>query len=340
MFAIAMSLDGGSDTPIRLSICIPTYNFGDFIGETLESILPQVVDGVEVVILDGGSTDQTPAVVRAFQARFPALRYRRLEQRGGIDRDMARTVDLARGEYCWLFSGDDLMRPAAIGQVLQQIETGLDVYVGGFTLCTCDMRPLKDQPILDVPSAMTFDLGCDDDRRLYFERAASTTAFFSFLGSVIFKKSRWDAIPLDEDFVGSCWAHVARMFRMIPSGLRVRYLATSFLWKRCDNDSFMDSGLIRRFALTIDGYHRLARTFFAEDGFEARHIRRAVAAEFPPYVMLYTKWTSRAASPEDRLLLDRLVETVYLDLSVRSWLCRILYGSAPARAPKAPVPAL
>lgn len=31
---------------IRLSICIPTYNFGSFIGETLESILPQVTEGV------------------------------------------------------------------------------------------------------------------------------------------------------------------------------------------------------------------------------------------------------------------------------------------------------
>jgi abequosyltransferase len=329
MVATIMPVDAGSETPIKLSICIPTYNFGDFIGETLESVLSQIAEGVEVVVLDGGSTDQTPAVVGALQARFPALRYHRRGERGGIDRDMARTVDLARGEYCWLFSADDLMKPGSIPRMLEEVESGLDVYLCGLTLCTCDMRPLKDHRILDVPSGMTFDLGREDDRRVYFERAETTTAFFSFLGSVIFKKARWDAIPLDEHFVGSCWAHVARMFRMIPLGLRVRYLAPAYLWKRCDNDSFMDAGLIRRFAITIDGYHRLARTFFAHDSWEAGHIRRVVTAEFPPYVLAYAKLVSAGAPPQDRLLLERLVETVYAGDSVRHQLYRGLFKGVP-----------
>jgi len=330
--------DANLETPIKLSICIPTYNFGDFIGATLDSVLQQVADGVEVVILDGGSTDQTPAVVCALQERFPALRYHRREERGGIDRDMARTVELARGEYCWLFSADDLMKPGAIPQVLEQVESGLDIYLCGLTLCTCDMRPLKDHPILDVPSDTSFDLGQDDDRRTYFERALTTTAFFSFLGSVIFKKARWDAIPLDEEFVGSCWAHVARIFRMLPFGLRVKYLASAYLWKRCDNDSFMDAGLIRRFAITIDGYDRLARSFFAEDSLEAHHIRRVVAAEFPPYVLAYAKLTSGGATPEDRLLLARLVETVYAESSLRHRLYRGLNRGLPVIPFKAPPP--
>ena len=324
-----MDIDTNSDAPIKLSICIPTYNFGDFIGETLESILPQVVDGVEVVILDGGSTDDTTAIVHSFQSRFSALRYHRREERGGIDRDMARTVALARGEYCWLFSSDDTMKPDAIRRVLREIESGLDVYLCGLTLCTCKMYPLKDHPILNVPPGTTFDLAKRDDRRAYFKHAKTTTAFFSFLGSVIFKKARWDAIPLDEDFVGSCWAHVARIFRMLPSGLRIKYLGEAYLWKRCDNDSFLDQGLIRRFAITIDGYQRLARTFFAPDSMEARHIRRAVAAEFPPSILLYTKWISGVAPEEDRRLLGRLVDTLYADPSVRNWLYRGLYKAMP-----------
>lgn len=327
--AIATNAGARRDASIKLSICIPTYNFGQFIGEMLESILPQVVDGVEVVILDGGSTDDTVAVVHAFQEVFPALRYHRREERGGIDRDMARTVDLAEGEYCWLFSSDDTMKPDAVDRVLKEIESGLDIYIGGLTLCTYDMRPLRDQPILDVPPGTTFDLGRADDRAEYFEHAQTTTALFSFLGSMIFMKARWDAVPLDEDFVGSCWAHVARMFRLIPSGLRVEYVGQSYLWKRCDNDSFLDDGLIRRFAITIDGYHRLADTFFGRDSLEARHIRRAVAAEFPLSVVLYTKWVSGAASEADRLLLERLVETVYTDPSVRNRLYRGFYRAMP-----------
>jgi abequosyltransferase len=324
-----MTAKASSAAPVRLSICIPTYNFGEFIGETLESILPQVVDGVEVVILDGGSTDDTTAVAEAFRTRYPALRYHRREERGGIDRDMARTVELARGEYCWLFSSDDLMKPDAIARMLEQIESGFDVYLCGLTICTRDMRPVKDHRILRAPANTTFDLGQESDRRAYFERADTTTAFFSFLGSVIFKKSRWDAVPLDENFVGSCWAHVARIFRMIPAGLRVRYLGASYLWKRSDNDSFMDVGLVRRYAISIDGYHRLARTFFAQDSWEARHIRRVVANEFQPRAMLYAKLMTRDAPPAERLMLERLAAATYGDPSLRNRLYRGLYDWTP-----------
>ena len=52
---------------IRLSICIPTYNFGEFIGATLQSIIKQATDEVEIVVVDGASTDNTAEVVRAFQ---------------------------------------------------------------------------------------------------------------------------------------------------------------------------------------------------------------------------------------------------------------------------------
>jgi abequosyltransferase len=325
-----MSLDTSSEAPIELSICIPTYNFGEFIGETLESILPQLVNGVEVVVLDGGSTDDTTAVVQGFQERFPALHYHRREQRGGIDRDMALTVELARGRYCWLFSSDDLVKPGAIAQVLEQIRSDADVYLCGLTLCTRDMRPLRDQLVLDLPAERTFDLALPGDRREYFEHAQTTTAFFSFLGSVIFKKARWDEVPLDEDFVGSCWAHVARMFALIPAGLSVKYLGRSYLWKRSDNDSFMDGGLVRRYAISIDGYHRLARTFFAEDGFEAINIRRVVAAEFHPRPMLYAKMVSRDGSPEERRLLEHLAREVYRDPSPRNSFNRLAYRLTPA----------
>ena len=88
--------------PIRLSICMPTYNFGAFIGETLDSIIPQLESGIEIVVLDGGSQDDTAKVVRRYTEKHPAVRYVHQPMRGGIDRDMSRSIDLARGEYCWL----------------------------------------------------------------------------------------------------------------------------------------------------------------------------------------------------------------------------------------------
>ena len=315
---------------IRLSICIPTYNFGEFIGETLESIIKQATAEVEIVVLDGGSTDNTPQVVHSFQQRFPRLGYYRLEKRGGIDRDMARTVELAHGEYCWLFSSDDVMKEHAIKTILEEINLGFDIYLCGLTLCTRDMQPIRDHTILDINSDAGFDLSKQEERLIYFKLAQTTTAFFSFMGSLIFKKSRWDAIGIDEAFVGSLWAHVARIFRMIPQGLRVKYLAKSYLYKRGDNDSFMDKGLVHRFGIAIDGYHRLADTFFSGTSVEAFHIKRVVRNEFPPQHLLKIKADiKKKGERKDLEVLDRLAAKLYNGPSLLNKAYLLFYRVVP-----------
>src|SRR5665647_2657471 len=102
----------------KLSICITTYNRGQFIGETLDSILGQMVAGVELVIVDGASPDNTPAVMTQYLLRYPEIRFFREQVNSGVDGDYDKAVGYARGEYCWLMSDDDLLKPGAIQYVL------------------------------------------------------------------------------------------------------------------------------------------------------------------------------------------------------------------------------
>lgn len=317
---------------LRLSICIPTYNFGAFIGATLASILPQLGEGVEVVILDGGSTDDTTQVVESFQRRSPAVRYHRQEERGGIDRDLARTVELARGEYCWLFCADDLMKPGAIEQVLERLRSGCDLYLCGLTRCTFDMDPVRDQQVARIATEREFDLSSEHDRQVYFGLAQTTTAFFSFAGSLIIKKARWDAAGPDDEFIGSLFAHAAQIFRMIPHGLRLHYIPSPLLYRRTGNDSFMDRGVVYRFAKSIDGYHHLASAYFQENSLEAQHLRRVVTTEFPPWTLLAAKLDSKRNGSGDEAAVDRLAATTYRDPSPRNRIYRLLYKRTPTGA--------
>ena len=60
---------------MRLSISLPIYNFAGFIGETLDSILWDGIDEVEIVVVDGASTDATPQIMAEYCAKsWPALR--------------------------------------------------------------------------------------------------------------------------------------------------------------------------------------------------------------------------------------------------------------------------
>ena len=114
---------------ITLSICIPTYNFGPFIGETLDSIVPQLNEYVEVIIVDGASTDNTGDVVSNYAKKYPQINYVLLEERGGIDQDMAKSVEMANGKYCWIFSSDDVMQPDAICNILKELQSNFDVFL-------------------------------------------------------------------------------------------------------------------------------------------------------------------------------------------------------------------
>jgi abequosyltransferase len=314
---------------VRLSICIPTYNFGAFIGATLESIVPQLVADTEVVILDGGSSDDTEEVVRSFQDRGAAVRYIRRPERGGIDRDMARAIEQAQGEHCWIFCADDIMKPGAVSQVLERVGSRCEVYLCGFTLCDFEMNPMKEHPIARIDRDEEFDLSLPEQRRRYFSLATTTPAFFSFAGSLIVKRSSWEAAGADERFTGSYWGHVARILRMIPTGLRLHFIPDSLLDKRSDNDSFMDQGIAHRYAKAIEGYHRLADAYFPEQSPEARDIRRVVANEFPPWVLLAARRVCE--TEEEAAVIDRLAASTYADRSARNRLYRLLYRGTPIK---------
>jgi abequosyltransferase len=300
---------------VKLSLCIPTHNFGRFIADTLHSILEQ--DGaeeIEVVVVDGASTDNTADVVTSLQQQWPQIKYFKLPAKGGIDRDMAKSVELATGEYCWLFSSDDIMRNGALELALNEIKQGYDLYLCRHTEYTLEMQFITEYPILRLSSPAVFDLANPNERAKYASLAINTEPFFSFMGGIIVKKSIWDSVPLNEAFVGSCWAHAARLFEIIPRGLIVKYVARSYLNRRQSNDSFMDKGVINRRAIAIEGYLRIVDTFFGHDSVEAFHVRRVLKDEHPLDLFISCLNLSKnKPETENRALLDSLIRKLYCD---------------------------
>jgi len=325
------SMPSSMTTPI-LSICIPTYNFGDFIGATLESIVGQLPEHAEIVVLDGGSTDSTEQVVARFQSRCPQIRYQRRDTRGGIDRDMVRSIDLARGEYCWLFSADDIMRPKSIERMMRAICTSHDIYLCKHASCDFHMKVLCETGVLDIQSETTFDLGDAAQRLRYFGLAQTTEAFFSFMGGIIIKRAKWNSIQLNEAFVGSCWAHVARILELGSSGLTVTYIPEALLDRRGGNDSFSDRGMVNRYRIAIEGYHRLAAAFFPNGSTEAFHIRRVIRNEFTLIPFLYAAMQCRRyPATENLALLNELMKKAYCDAPFTGLLIRIACATFPGR---------
>lgn len=319
-----------SENTVILSICIPVYNCADFIGEALDSILSQIERGVELIVYDGGSTDDTEVVISGYMDAWSCIRYYRGSMRGGIDADLVRCVGFACGEYCWLFSGDDVMRDGAIRGAFKWIELGHDLYICEHTLCDRSMRISREYPVLLPNVPFTANLEDPISREEWFRRAVSTEAFFSFMSSLIIRRSKWFSGSLISDFDGSCWAHVARFLALIPEGLLVTSVAEIWLDQRGGNDSFRGNGIVKRYALAIEGFEKISNRFFPSGSEEAFHIRRVLRFEFGLGMFLDAKLLC-AENPmrEDRTMLDRLVGKTYSDPSLGLALRKVIYWLTP-----------
>lgn len=251
---------------VRLSFCIPTYNFGEFIGQTLESIISQAGDDVEIVVGDGASTDNTAEIVRSYQPIFPGLFYHQFDKKGGIDLDLNRTVGLSTGEYCWLMSSDDCLKPGAIRRALDEIKLEHDVYLCNRTRCDRTLNPIANQLWLsNKVTDQTFHFSNESELVDYLRAARSIGALFSYVSSIIVRRNKWDEVGYDEKFSGSNYAHVSRLFSILQAGKStLKYIKEPLVLCRGDNDSFLDKGIVNRLLIDFDGYQLLSENLFAK----------------------------------------------------------------------------
>lgn len=190
----------------RLSICIATRNRGDCIGETLRSIAAQDNGQIEVVVLDGASTDDTPAVVQALQRDLPYLRYSRKEKNGGVDRDYDEAVGLASGDYCWLMSDDDLLMPGAISTIFAAMNAGHCLVVVNSEVRNTDMSELLDANRLQWSSDRSYE--ASEFKRLFLE----TSAYLTYIGAVVIRRDLWSSRERSA-YYGSYFIHVGVIFQ-------------------------------------------------------------------------------------------------------------------------------
>lgn len=102
-----------NETPF-FSVCIPCFNHGRYVGETIRSVLSQDFDDFEVVVSDNASTDDSREVVRSFAD--PRIRLLENRYNVGFAPNLQRVTAAARGRFVILLSSDDLMRQGALSR--------------------------------------------------------------------------------------------------------------------------------------------------------------------------------------------------------------------------------
>lgn len=187
--------------PPAVSVVIASRNYGRYLAGAIQSVLGQTWYDLEVVVIDDGSTDDTPAVVQSFQAD-PRVHYHRTD---GLGQSRAKNlgIQLAQAPLIAFLDGDDEWLPSKLERQLPLFHS-LDVGVV-YARRTCMNEAGQEVPTPTVKLVRG---------QLYDELLCANPICFS---SVIVRREVFEAIglfdpnlPLAIDY--DLWLRVARHF--------------------------------------------------------------------------------------------------------------------------------
>lgn len=133
------------ETPALISVCVPVYNGGKYLGAALQSVLDQSYPRLELIVQDNNSTDSTPDVIQSFASLHPSISPERNVTTVGMAANWNLALRRSKGDYVLLMSADDLLRE------------------GFFQRCLAVLRGVK--PEVDAVTCNHFFLSSEGARR-------------------------------------------------------------------------------------------------------------------------------------------------------------------------------
>jgi glycosyltransferase involved in cell wall biosynthesis len=251
-------------TSAKVSIVLPTYNGSRYLRQSIDSCLKQTYKNIELIIVDDGSTDGTPAIIKSYKDK--RIRYIKHKENRGLPHSLNTGFTYATGAYLTWTSDDNLYAEKAIEIMLSFLkDKKLEFVYCDFYLFEKD--DFQNQQILKLP----------EPHNLYFEKQSKVGPCFLYSKKV--REVVGDYNP-DFVFVEDCdyWIRVSRKFLMghldVPiyfyrthmgSLTSLRYYDQKINWvllrlnhKLIDIDQAVDN-LVDVFAGKYWGYQRISK---------------------------------------------------------------------------------
>ncbi|HEX9639338.1 MAG TPA: glycosyltransferase family 2 protein [Acidobacteriota bacterium] len=181
--ALADAPDGGTEWP-KISIVTPSYNQGDYLEQTIRSVLLQGYANLEYVIIDGGSTDASVAIIRKYE---PWLSYWVSAADRGQSHAINKGFERCSGDLITFQNSDDLYLPGAFADVGRQWPAlaGHGAIIGAFHyLDGAQIRPAPIPARLPHPGPIDLAITPSEAWRLH-----QVSAFY--VGAALDQVGRW-----------------------------------------------------------------------------------------------------------------------------------------------------
>lgn len=233
----SVSVERTPESHPGVSIVIPIFNSGSFLERTLRSLLFNDLEGVEIIVMDGGSTDDTPRILEHYEHLFDVCVSERDEgQSDAINKGFSH----AKNPILYWLNGDDLLLPNALTRVRAEFSASpaCEVLVGDAYMTDLDLKPVRHVQF--------------SKERLCFDVLIDYAANHLVQPSVFFSRNAWKQCgPLRTDLH---YAMDADLFLTMSSAYRLDHLkedlAYSVYHEQCKtrnkrSESIMELALVQ-----------------------------------------------------------------------------------------------
>ncbi|MBA2942398.1 glycosyltransferase [Paenibacillus sp. CGMCC 1.16610] len=120
---IARVLENRLECEPLISICIPTYNRSACLDQCLRTIFNQIGDdnNFEVIVSNNNSVDSTDEIVKKYINRYSNIKYHKNEENIGSEKNILKTISLAKGTFCMIHGDDDYFKEGTLYHIYNQV---------------------------------------------------------------------------------------------------------------------------------------------------------------------------------------------------------------------------
>jgi abequosyltransferase len=261
-------------------------NRAEYLEGLLENIRCQIngriQDIVEIVIVDGCSTDNTKQVIEDYKDR---LNITALSQNSkmGIDKDILKCIELASGKYCWLLSDDDRLCDQAIPYVIEVLDKA-----GEVTGIFCNRIPFNKEMTKRVnevrqwPCRIALDVEQISSKSECFKRIGMD---FGYLSSQIVRRKAWNTAISDYDTAmldGCMYLMVDIIARMMNDLFNWKIIHRPLIKQRTGNDSILArNGIVQRQRIEHNGFEKIISLHYRKNERVYRIFNNKIISRLP-----------------------------------------------------------
>jgi len=122
----------------RVSVIMPTFNSERFVSAAIESVLNQSYKDLELIAVDDGSTDTTPAILRHYANLDSRVQVLRNETNRKAPYSRNRGISVSRGEFLVTFDSDDICAPTRLATQIRRMQDDSRLGVIGSSILLID----------------------------------------------------------------------------------------------------------------------------------------------------------------------------------------------------------